>query len=78
MGVLDSSTANYVINAKGKAVSPGFINMIGWGVTSLVKDGRGLSDISQGITLEGIWRRQFHGAFKSFHASRFSKILGWH
>ncbi len=52
MGVLDSSSANYVINAKGKAVSPGFINMIGWGVTSLIKDGRGLSDISQGITLE--------------------------
>src|SRR6056300_596831 len=52
IGQLDSSTANYVINAQGKAVSPGFINMIGWGVTSLINDGRGLSDISQGITLE--------------------------
>ena len=35
MGVLDSSSANYVINAKGKAVSPGFINMIGWGCDQL-------------------------------------------
>ena len=41
-----------MIDAHGKAVSPCFINMIGWGVTSLITDGRGLSDITQGITLE--------------------------
>ncbi|MDB2376680.1 D-aminoacylase, partial [Luminiphilus sp.] len=52
LGNLDNATADKVINAKGKAVSPGFINMIGWGVTSLITDGRGLSDITQGITLE--------------------------
>jgi N-acyl-D-amino-acid deacylase len=52
VGNLDNTTADNVIDAHGKAVSPGFINMIGWGVTSLITDGRGLSDITQGITLE--------------------------
>ena len=40
------------INAKGLAVSPGFINMLSWATTSLIKDGRSLSDIKQGVTLE--------------------------
>ena len=41
-----------VIDARGKAVSPGFINMLSWAVESLIADGRGLSDIDQGVTLE--------------------------
>lgn len=40
------------VDAKGMAVSPGFVNMLSWGTISLIKDGRGLSDIKQGITLE--------------------------
>ncbi len=40
------------INAKGKAISPGFINMLSWGYSSLMKDGRSLSDLKQGVTLE--------------------------
>lgn len=40
------------INASGLAVSPGFINMLSWATTSLIKDGRSLSDIKQGVTLE--------------------------
>ena len=40
------------INAKGLAVAPGFINMLSWATTSLIKDGRSLSDIKQGVTLE--------------------------
>ena len=52
IGDLGSASGGIEIDATGKAVSPGFINMIGWGVTSLIKDGRGISDISQGITLE--------------------------
>ena len=52
IGELGSASGRIEIDATGKAVSPGFINMIGWGVTSLIKDGRGISDISQGITLE--------------------------
>jgi N-acyl-D-amino-acid deacylase len=41
-----------VIEARGKAVSPGFINMLSWAVESLIADGRGLSDVDQGVTLE--------------------------
>jgi len=40
------------IDASGLAVSPGFINMLSWATTSLLKDGRSLSDIKQGVTLE--------------------------
>ncbi|MGN6058901.1 MAG: N-acyl-D-amino-acid deacylase family protein [Sphingomicrobium sp.] len=41
-----------VIDATGKAVSPGFINMLSWANESLIADGRGLSDTRQGVTLE--------------------------
>ena len=41
-----------IIDATGKAVAPGFINMLSWAVESLIADGRGLSDIDQGVTLE--------------------------
>jgi N-acyl-D-amino-acid deacylase len=41
-----------VVDASGKAVSPGFINMLSWAVDSLIADGRGLSDTAQGVTLE--------------------------
>src|SRR3954462_1673907 len=44
--------AGRVVDAKGKAVSPGFINMLSWAVESLIADGRGLSDTAQGVTLE--------------------------
>ena len=41
-----------VIDATGKAVSPGFINMLSWAVEPLIADGRGVSDTMQGVTLE--------------------------
>lgn len=52
IGNLSDAVGHVEVDATGKAVSPGFINMIAWGVTSLIRDGRGISDISQGITLE--------------------------
>jgi N-acyl-D-amino-acid deacylase len=45
-------TAAQTIDAAGKAVSPGFINMLSWANESLIADGRGLSDTAQGVTLE--------------------------
>lgn len=41
-----------IIDATGKAVSPGFINMLSWATESLIADGRGMSDTRQGVTLE--------------------------
>ncbi|MCR6663624.1 MAG: D-aminoacylase [Luteimonas sp.] len=41
-----------VLDAKGHAVAPGFINVLSWAVESLIVDGRGVSDTRQGVTLE--------------------------
>jgi N-acyl-D-amino-acid deacylase len=40
------------IDARGKAVAPGFINMLAHPEVSLIADGRALSDLRQGVTLE--------------------------
>lgn len=40
------------INARGRAVAPGFINMLAHPEESFFADGRALSDLSQGVTLE--------------------------
>jgi N-acyl-D-amino-acid deacylase len=40
------------IDARGKAVAPGFINMLAHPEESLLVDGRALSDLVQGVTLE--------------------------
>ena len=47
-----NGTAARTIDAKGKAVAPGFINMLSWANESLLVDGRGQSDLRQGVTLE--------------------------
>ncbi len=52
IGNLDTLTAKYEIDAQGLAVAPGFINMLSWANVSLIKDGRSMSDIYQGVTLE--------------------------
>jgi N-acyl-D-amino-acid deacylase len=40
------------IDANGLAIAPGFINMLSWANESLIADGRAMSDIKQGVTLE--------------------------
>jgi N-acyl-D-amino-acid deacylase len=40
------------IDARGKAVAPGFINMLSWSNESLIQDGLGQSELRQGVTLE--------------------------
>jgi N-acyl-D-amino-acid deacylase len=40
------------IDAKRKAIAPGFINMLSWAYGGLKNDGRSLSDLKQGVTLE--------------------------
>lgn len=40
------------LDAGGLAVAPGFINMLSWATESLLVDGRAMSDILQGVTLE--------------------------
>ena len=40
------------LDARGQAVAPGFVNMLSWATASLIQDGRALSDLKQGVTLE--------------------------
>ena len=52
IGNLLGKTGTLEIDAAGKAVAPGFINMLSWATRSLLEDGRAMSDIKQGVTLE--------------------------
>jgi N-acyl-D-amino-acid deacylase len=49
---LQGYTADQVVDAHGLAVAPGFINTLSWATDTLIEDGRGMSDIKQGVTLE--------------------------
>lgn len=40
------------LDVHGLAVAPGFVNMLSWATDTLLVDGRALSDVKQGITLE--------------------------
>jgi N-acyl-D-amino-acid deacylase len=52
VGDLSTASAPQQIDARGRAVAPGFINVLSWANESLIADGRGLSDLKQGVTLE--------------------------
>jgi N-acyl-D-amino-acid deacylase len=52
LGKLERDDALNVIDARGFAVAPGFINMLSWSVVSLIVDGRSQGDIRQGVTTE--------------------------
>jgi N-acyl-D-amino-acid deacylase len=52
IGDLGAAAATTVIDAAGKAVSPGFIDVQGQSGTTLLIDGRGESHLRQGITSE--------------------------
>ena len=52
VGDLSGGRARTVVDARGLAVAPGFINMLSWSVVSLIVDGRSQSEIRQGVTTE--------------------------
>jgi len=52
VGDIGDATGEREIDAGGLAVAPGFINMLSWATVSLIEDGRALSDVKQGVTLE--------------------------
>ena len=52
IGKLDNAHAKRVVDATGRVVSPGFIDMLGQSETALLIDNRSLSKLSQGITTE--------------------------
>ncbi len=52
IGDLNTARARTIVDAKGLAVAPGFINMLSWSTESLIQDGRSQSEIRQGVTTE--------------------------
>ena len=52
IGDLATFTSKQHIDAANMVVAPGFINMLSWATQPLLVDGRALSDIKQGVTLE--------------------------
>jgi len=52
IGELNNARGKREIDAKGLAVTPGFINMLSWATETLIVEGNSQSDIRQGVTLE--------------------------
>ncbi len=52
IGDLSKEYGKNEIDARGKAVSPGFINMLSWSPVSLIADGKSQGEIREGVTLE--------------------------
>ncbi|MES1213970.1 MAG: D-aminoacylase [Bacteroidota bacterium] len=52
IGDLKDAKGKSETDAKGMAIAPGFINMMGHSEESLIQDGRGQSDLRQGVTTE--------------------------
>lgn len=63
------------IDASGLAVAPGFINMLSQGDPLLV-DGRGLSDLRQGVTLEIFGEGESFGPLTPAMKKEWSETLG--
>lgn len=52
VGSVNAIKAKTMIDAGGMALAPGFVNMLSWAPETLIHDGRSLSDLTQGVTLE--------------------------
>jgi N-acyl-D-amino-acid deacylase len=52
VGDFRSNPAGTIVDASGRAVSPGFINMLSWSTESLLVDGRSQGEIRQGVTTQ--------------------------
>ncbi len=52
IGKFSSAQAKTIVDAKGLAVAPGFINMLSHSYNSLLQDGRSLGELRQGVTTQ--------------------------
>jgi N-acyl-D-amino-acid deacylase len=52
VGELAGAQGGTVIDARGLAVAPGFVNMLSWAALDLLADPRSQSDVRQGVTTE--------------------------
>lgn len=76
IGGFSGSTADLEIDANGLAVAPGFFNLLSHAHLSLLKDGRAMSDVLQGITFEVLSEVSFSPVNKktaAFWAEKFTE-----
>lgn len=52
VGALGAARGKTEVDLQGKAVAPGFVNMLSWSTESLLADGHSQGEIRQGVTLE--------------------------
>lgn len=52
VGDLSNATGIKEIDATGLVIAPGFINVLSWSDRSLIHDGRGMSELKQGVTTQ--------------------------
>jgi N-acyl-D-amino-acid deacylase len=52
IGNLRRANARNIVDARGLAVAPGFINMLSWSTESLIADGRSQGEVRQGVTTQ--------------------------
>lgn len=64
------------VDAHGLAVAPGFINVLSWAADSLFHDGRGMSDIRQGVTLEIFGEGDSYGPLSAASRAELLKTQG--
>ena len=75
IGDLKDEHAKNEIDADGKAIAPGFINMMGHSEETLFQDGRAQSDIRQGVTTE-IFTESSFGPLNAAMKEQFQKGQG--
>jgi N-acyl-D-amino-acid deacylase len=76
VGDLGGAKGRREIDARNRAVAPGFINMLSWAPDSLIADGRSQSDIRQGVTLEVFGEGESYGPYTDALKTEMTKRQG--
>src|SRR5688572_27276120 len=76
IGDLAKARGKVELDVSGKAVAPGFINMLSWANESLIADGKSQSDIRQGVTLEVMGEGESMGPWSDSMKAMFKDLQG--
>ena len=76
LGDLSKAKSTNEIDAKGMAVSPGFIDVQSQSMETLIQDGRSLGAVSQGVTLEVFGEGESEGPLNDTMKKIIEKNLG--
>lgn len=76
VGDLSAASADRVLDARGLAVAPGFINMLSWSADTLIIDGRSQGDIRQGVTTEIFGEGESMGPWTPSMKKRRAEAMG--